>query len=71
MKLIGILSALFCVQSIRFNAIHYGPTIMHPMRGNFIDLTAKPYLVDNHFADGKLIEDADKVLGNYINLSRY
>ena len=34
------------------------------VRGNFIDLTAKPYLVDNHSADGKLIEDADKVLGN-------
>ncbi len=48
-----VLICLFLVaRSVKFNGVHLGPSIVYPMRGEFIDLTKKPYIVNNHEADG-------------------
>jgi hypothetical protein len=48
MKLVVLFSAILAVTSVRFKSKHDGPTLMYPRNGEFIDLTAKPIIVDDN-----------------------
>ena len=68
MKFLTVFGIFLSASALKFNANHFGPTIMQPRRGDYIDLTAKPYTVDSHQRDGELILDTDKVLSNFVIL---